>query len=132
MTTTVQFTITQAPTINHDGNGNLTSVVLVGRPVFKHLTQITIDSNGTNPTQGMLTKSSIKGTIDAIATELSQVANAVQGMVPPETRVLEITGTEDTTTFSVSAVSVDVPGAKLISHITGLRPESDTGTATAG
>jgi hypothetical protein len=130
---TVQFIINQPPQFTRDSSGQIISVLLIGKRIFTRMTQITIDNNDANPTQGQLNKSSIKGTIDATASEFSQVCNAVEGMLPGETRTLEIEGTEDPTTFSVSHVRVLVPGARVASHITALRPGGDgTGTGTEG
>jgi hypothetical protein len=129
MTTTIPFTINQPPQFTRDSHGTITSVLLTGQHIFQRMTQINIDSNGANPTQGTLMKIAVAGRIDATDSQFTQVCNAVAGMVQGEQRTLEITGTDGTNSFSVSSVAVDVPGAKLASFVRPLLGAADeTGT----
>ena len=132
--TTVPFTINQLPRITKDSSGNIISVVLKNGPIFNgHMTQITVQSNGSSPTQGTLIKAFGSGVINATATEFSQVSTAAAGMQAGDQRTLEIVGTDNGTSFSVTGISIDVPGARLTSHITSLLgPADETGTGTEG
>lgn len=130
---TVLFTITHPPVFT-PSTAPFTSVTLTGSRIFQRMTQINIDSNGSNPTAGNLTESALRGTIDATATEFSQVCNAVQGMVVGDQRTLHIEGSDTQTpgTFVVTGVSVPVPGAHLASYTRELDPgidvKDETGT----
>lgn len=127
--TTIPFTINQPPQITRDVHGTITSVLLTGQHIFTRMTQINIDSNGANPTQGTLVKIAQLGRIDATDSQFTQVCNAVVGMIAGEQRTLEITGTDNGNSFAVSSVAVDVPGAKLASFVRPLLGETDeTGT----
>ena len=133
--TTRPFIINQPPRFTRDSGGNIISVVLIGGPIFTHMTQITMQSNGANPTQGTLIKAAGSGAINATATEFTQVCDGVAGMQQGDERTLEITGTEDAVKDVVSAVSVDPhAGAARTSDVRALLrgPKGDTGTGTEG
>jgi hypothetical protein len=133
--TTRPFVVSHPPQFTMNG-GQIIAVLLTGGPIFTHMTQITVQSNGANPTQGTLIKAAGAGTINASSTEFTQVCDGVQGMQNGDERTLEITGDENAVKDVVSAVSVDphAAAAARLSDVRDLRvnPDADTGTGTEG
>jgi len=124
------FVINQLPQFSYTG-GQVTSMLLLGGPIFTRMTQITIVAG--TATSGNLQKVAIGGTFTASASTFTNVYNAVQGMLSGDTRTLELTGDEHPTYFAVTAASVDAPGARF-SEVRDLlgSAKADTGTGTEG